>query len=118
MNKLAILVLMGLGLFACNPQAGNTALLQNRIDSLETRIAQTYTPGFGDFMRSMQVHHNKLWFAGTNGNWKLSAFELHEIDETIEDIQRYKPEKEESKVIAMLKPVLDSVVLAVEQEMR
>jgi superfamily I DNA/RNA helicase len=116
MNKLTLLVLLLLGLFACNPPANNTRVLQNRIDSLETRLAHSYTPGFGDFMRSMQVHHSKLWFAGINGNWKLTAFELHEIDETIEAIQKYKPEKEESKVIAMLQPALDSVVLAIQQE--
>ncbi len=109
-------MLMALGLFACNPPAGNTLVLQNRIDSLETRLAHTYTPGFGDFMRSMQVHHSKLWFAGINGNWKLAAFELHEMDETVEAIQKYKSEKEESEVIAMLQPALDNVVLAVEQE--
>ncbi len=51
-----------------------------------------------------------------NGNWKLAVFELHEIDETIEAIQKYKSEKEESEVIAMLHPALDNVGLAVQQE--
>ena len=82
------MTLLLLGLFACNQPVGNTEVLQNRIDSLEARLTHTYSPGFGDFMRSIQVHHSKLWFAGMDGNWKLTAFELHEIDETIEAIQK------------------------------
>jgi hypothetical protein len=41
-----------------------------------------YTPGFGDLMSSIQVHHSKLWFAGKNQNWALAAYEeslIHSI---------------------------------------
>ena len=48
-----------------------------------------YTPGLGEFMSGIQVHHEKLWFAGKAGNWQLADFETGEIRETIDDIQKY-----------------------------
>ncbi len=83
------LILLTLGLFACNHQKDNTKILQNRIDSLEIKLANTYKPGLGDFMGSIQTHHAKLWFAGQNKNWKLADFEVHELEEAIEDIQKF-----------------------------
>jgi hypothetical protein len=97
------------GLFACNQQTDNTQALQNRIDSLESKFANTYKPGFGEFMSSIQAHHSKLWFAGQNKNWKLADFEVHEIMEAIEDIQKFQTERKESQMIGMINPALDSI---------
>lgn len=103
-------------LIACNQRTDNTHVLQNRIDSLEANLADTYKPGFGDFMGSIQVHHNKLWFAGQNQNWKLADFEVHEIMEAIDDIQKYQTERKESQMIGMITPALDSVNAAIKQK--
>ena len=94
---------------ACKQQTGNTGTLQSRIDSLEKKLANTYKPGFGEFMSSIQVHHAKLWFAGQNQNWELADFEMHEIGEALDAIQQFQTEREESKKIIMMKPSLDSV---------
>lgn len=104
------------GLFACNQQTENTKVLQNRIDSLESKLAQTYKPGFGEFMSGIQAHHSKLWFAGQNENWKLANFEVHEIMEAIEDIQKYQTERKESQMVGMIVPALDSVNAAIQQK--
>ncbi|MEO6833090.1 MAG: hypothetical protein ABI378_11270, partial [Chitinophagaceae bacterium] len=80
--KLTFLILLSFGLFACNQQNNQTQGLQNQIDSLNKKLADTYKPGFGEFMSGIQVHHNKLWFAGKNQNWALADFEIHEILET------------------------------------
>lgn len=101
---------------ACNQQAGKEELLQKRIDSLQQKLADTYRPGFGEFMSNIQVHHAKLWFAGQNQNWKLADFEIHEIMEALDDIQQYQGERKESKEIGMLTPALDSVNKAIEQK--
>jgi hypothetical protein len=101
-------------LFACSEQSGNTSKLQSQIDSLKNRLDNAYKPGFGEFMGSIQVHHNKLWFAGKNQNWELADFEIHEIKESLEDIGKYQTEREESKMINMIDPALDSVVRAIE----
>jgi len=101
--------------YACN-QSGNSAQLQLRIDSLEKKIDASYKPGLGEFMSQIQVHHAKLWFAGKNENWKLADFEIHEIMESLGDIQQYAAERPESKKVIMLQPALDSVNYAIEQK--
>ena len=43
--KKIILILVTFGLFACNQQTDKTQILQNRLDSLERKLADTYKPG-------------------------------------------------------------------------
>jgi hypothetical protein len=114
--KQIVIILLTLGFFACNEHTDNTQVLQNRIDSLETKLADSYKPGFGEFMTGIQAHHSKLWFAAQNENWKLADFEVHEIIEAIEDIQKYQTERKESKMIGMIDPALDSVTKAIDQK--
>jgi len=101
---------------ACNQQADNTQQLQVQIDSLKSKLNNTYKPGFGEFMSSIQVHHNKLWFAGTNNNWKLADFEVHEIQEALEDIQNFNTDRPEAKAIGMINPAIDSVSNAIKKQ--
>ncbi|HLO80017.1 MAG TPA: hypothetical protein VK166_03610 [Chitinophagaceae bacterium] len=108
-NHIVIMTLATLGLLACNQHNDEVQRLQKRIDSLEVKLKDTYKPGFGEFMSSVQVHHNKLWFAGQNQNWKLADFEIHEIKETVDDIIKYQAERTESQEVDMLYPILDSV---------
>jgi len=108
-------MLFTFGLFSCNQQTDNTKILQNRIDSLEIKLADTYKPGFGDFMSSIQAHHLKLWFAGKNENWKLADFEVHELMEAVEDIQKYQAGRKESEMIGIIIPPLDSISKAIKQ---
>jgi hypothetical protein len=110
------LIILTFGFFSCNQRAGNTQVLQNRIDSLEKKLAATYKPGFGEFMSGIQAHHSKLWFAGQNENWKLADFEVHEIMEAIEDIQKFQTERKESQLTGMISPALDSINNAIKQK--
>jgi hypothetical protein len=103
-------------LLTCNQKNNDPAYLQAQIDSLQNRMDNSYKPGFGEFMSSIQVHHNKLWFAGQNQNWKLANFEIHEIQEAIDDIEKFQTEREESRKIGMIQPALDSVTAAIEQK--
>jgi hypothetical protein len=97
-------------LFSCHDASNQiTQLLQKKTDSLQRELSDTYKPGLGEFMSSIQVHHAKLWFAGQNNNWKLADFEIHEIMEAVEDIQHYAAERKEVKELPMLQPALDSV---------
>ena len=113
--RILLVSLFSICLFACNQQT-DTQVLQNRIDSLEQKLADTYKPGFGEFMSSIQTHHSKLWFAGQNENWKLADFEVHEIMEAIEDIQKFQTERKESQMIGMINPALDSIYNAIKQQ--
>lgn len=100
-------------LYSCN---GNTEQLQGKIDSMQQAIDHAYKPGLGEFMSSIQMHHAKLWFAGTNENWRLADFEIHEIMESVDDIPVYAADRPESKDVAILKPLLDSVNNAIEKK--
>jgi hypothetical protein len=115
MKQITILILM-LGFFSCNQQSVKIQEVQNRIDSLETKLANVYKPGFGELMSNVQSHHSKLWFAGKNQNWKLAEFEIKELNEIITDIQKYQKERKDSELIEMINPALDSIDLAVKQE--
>jgi len=88
--------LLFLFFMACNSDK-KTASLEKEIDSLKQQLNNSYKPGFGEFMSSIQMHHAKLWFAGINGNWQLADFEINEIKEIIDDIQKFCPERPETK---------------------
>lgn len=100
---------------ACN-ETGNTQKLQNRIDSLQTGLANTYKPGFGEFMSSIQIHHAKLWFAGQNENWKLADFEVNEIKESLDGIKKYCADRSETKSIGMIDQPVENLNKAISQK--
>jgi hypothetical protein len=86
------------------------------IDSLKMKIDASYHPGLGEFMSGIQTHHAKLWFAGMKSNWKLADFEVHEIIESLDDIENFNKERKESKMVSMIRPALDSMEVAVNHE--
>jgi hypothetical protein len=101
---------------SCNNSSTQILRLQNEVDSLKLALNETYKPGLGEFMSSIQVHHEKLYFAGQNENWKLADFEIHEILEAVTDIQHYASERPEIKELPMLLPALDSVNEAIKKQ--
>jgi len=103
-------------LTACSQQENSTQQLQAQIDSLQHKLDNTYKPGFGEFMSSIQVHHNKLWFAGTNDNWKLADFEINEIKESLADIKAYCTDRPETNSIGMIDQPLQNVSNAIQQK--
>lgn len=104
-----------MGFASCKDSTEKIQVLQYQIDSLKQQLAETYKPGFGEFMNSLQQHHEKLWFAGQNENWKLAAFELQELQEVASDIEKYQTQRAESKLITMIKPALDSLDQSVQE---
>ena len=113
-----IISLLSCLLSACcrEVHSDNQEVLKKRIDSLEKKLADTYKPGFGEFMSSVQVHHAKLWFAGENKNWKLADFEVHEIMEALENIKKYQTERKESQLVNILNSPLDSINNAIQKQ--
>ena len=102
--------------FACSDSSGKIEALQTRLDKLEKKLDDSYKPGFGEFMSNIQVHHAKLWFAGINNNWKLADFEIHEIKETLEDLEKYQAERTEIKSLSIIYPALGSVNAAIDKQ--
>lgn len=105
-------------LCACNAGNNNQQQLQTSIDSLQQQVDNAYKPGLGEFMSGIQVHHAKLWFAGSSNNWKLADFEVHEIEESMEDVEKYCADRPEVKFLQMINPAIDSVKNAVGQKNR
>lgn len=114
--KQLLLVLMIIGLGSCRQQARKEPRLQKRVDSLEAAIHNSYKPGLGKFMSNIQVHHEKLWFAGINANWKLADFEINEIKENLDDIRKYCTDRPETKSLAMIDQPLQDVGNAIQQK--
>lgn len=80
---LALVLLLG--------SLGGAALLVN-FETTPARAqapsANRYMPHLGDLMnQSMQVNHTKLWLAGHAGNWRLAAYEVAKLKETIEEVK-------------------------------
>jgi len=109
--------LLAVILFAsCGGHGDDTQKLQSQIDSLQKKLNSTYKPGLGEFMLGIQQHHAKLWFAGTNQNWALADFEVHEIGEALDDIKQYCPDRPEVKSIDMIDPPIASIAKAIKQK--
>ena len=83
---------------------------------MRNTLSNAYKPGFGEIMNSVQINHSKLWFAGTNKNWKLAEFEVHEIMELLDDVTKYQSDRKESQSIGLINPGLDSVSSAVKNK--
>jgi len=116
MKKILLIAVLSLMLNACSDESNRLTKLESRINELEEKINNTYMPGFGEFMGSVQVHHAKLWFAGTNNNWELAGFEVHEIKEVLEDLEKYQSGRVEIKSLPMIYPILDSVIAVIEKK--
>jgi hypothetical protein len=101
---------------SCSNQNDNLVELQRHVESLEKKLADSYKPGFGEFMSGIQLHHIKLWFAGQQHNWKLADFEIHEIMEAIDDIQKYDTDRKETRKISMILAPIDSINNAIKNQ--
>jgi hypothetical protein len=89
------------------------------IDSLSRQLKELkekYKPGLGEIMGGIQLHHAKLWFAGINNNWKLSAFEIDEIKELLESAKEIETDRPEIKNLPMIYPAVDSVAVSIRQQ--
>lgn len=106
----AFLIFVGI-MFACQQQ--NQPAAQ---DLASPQESNAYVPGIGDLMGKLQLHHNKLWFAGINENWPLAEFALHELEESVEDLQNFHADREELQTLAMILPPLELMHETIENQ--
>jgi hypothetical protein len=114
--SLVSLTIVGAQLSSCNPGGPGTDALQAQVQRLQQRLDSVYTPGLGEFMSGIQVHHEKLWFAGKADNWELADFELGEIKESLDDIRQYCSNRPEVASLPMIQAPLDSLAAAVKKQ--
>jgi hypothetical protein len=96
MTRLTLSFIAALLLTACaSSDSDKVAALEARVRALESRptpnSATAFAPGLGEIMGLNQIRHDKLWFAATNGNWPLAAYELDELKEGLDDAVKYHP---------------------------
>ena len=108
-KKVLVFIMAGFVLVACNQNEQKIKDLENQIQVLSEKVSSTYSPGYGEIMGMVQVHHKKLWFAGKTQNWELAKFEIHELKEGLENIEKYQKDRPENEHISMIYPILDSV---------
>jgi hypothetical protein len=116
MLKLVFTLSVFLFLSSCSDNSKQVSELQSQVTELQQKVNDAYKPGLGELMSNIQVHHAKLWFAGINENWKLAEFEIHEIEETFESINKYQSDREETKMITIINPAIDSLKTAIGRE--
>jgi hypothetical protein len=94
---LAALSMIGI-LSGCSDSSEQTTRvkdLESRVVALEAALAKprppSSAPRLGSIMSMLQLRHGKLWFAGEQANWPLAAYELHELEEDFEDVEKFHP---------------------------
>jgi uncharacterized lipoprotein YehR (DUF1307 family) len=101
-------------LSSCCQKESSSGAINERFSELELKLGETYKPGLGSIMLGIQIHHDKLWFAGINENWELAEFAMEELDEGFEDIKNYHPERKETQDMEIIFPAVDSMERAIE----
>ncbi len=66
---------------------------------------EQYVPRLADIMSTAQSRHLKLWFAGASSNWKLAAYELRQLRESLVDAASLYPGIPVTNVTTMAEPV-------------
>lgn len=116
MRKVLLVVFTFCLLVSCKQNEKRITSLEKQIKDLKQELDNVYKPGFGDMMCTIQMHHSKLWFSGTSKNWKLAEFEIHELEEKFEDLEKYQKAKKETKYIPMIEPVLQTLDNAIKEK--
>jgi hypothetical protein len=65
-------------------------------------------------MTTIQLHAGKLWFAAKASNWELAAYELDELEETMEAVKKLNVEKNGVKISGVMDAVLQTQIAQLE----
>ena len=114
--KYLILPVLIMLVTACHQDSDSLRELQMKLDSLQQKVDNAYTPGFGELMSSIQVHHAKLWFAGKNENWALASYEESLIHSALQKIKKYHGGNPDTKPLEMITLPMGSIENAIAQK--
>lgn len=119
MKVIHTFLILGLSLFLFQSCGDNNLKTQKKIIRLEMQVDSlrtNLTPGLGEFMNTIQLHHAKLWFAGINKNWKLANYEIGELRETFAQAEKVETTRPEVKSIPIIYPPLDSLQKSIDRK--
>jgi hypothetical protein len=91
-----LLIALTSSLSGCHENSNSVATTVAAHDAALRELPRDfYRPGLGDQMNALQERHAKLWYAGDAANWPLAAFELEELQETLERIARWHADNQD-----------------------
>ncbi len=113
---ISVLVILFL-ISGCISTNKNQLELKAKIDSLQSKLNNSYIPGTGEIMSNIvQPHHLKLWRAGQTQNWPLAAYETHLIEGGFKRIQKFHKGSPEAIATPMIYPPLEAIKLAIREQ--
>jgi hypothetical protein len=68
--------------------APSSARAQQPAQQAAAAASEPYVPKIGEIMALQQMRHIKLWFAGRAANWPLADYEIGELKEGFDDVNR------------------------------
>jgi hypothetical protein len=100
--------------------ASNGSALQESLKRVqaELALAKELAPGLGEYMTTIQLHAGKLWFAAKASNWELAAYEVHELEETMEAVKKLNVEKNGVKISNVMDAVLQTQIAQLEESIK
>ena len=103
-----------------NLGASDSGALQEALKRVqaELALAKELAPGLGEYMSTIQLHAGKLWFAAKASNWELAAYELHELEETMEAVKKLNVEKNGVKISGVMDAVLKTQIAQLEESVK
>lgn len=92
--------------------SGEWAAVQESLEKAQAESAalKQLVPGLAEYMIIMQLHASKLWFAAKASNWELAAYQVHELEETMEAAKALDAEENGVKISEVLDAVLQTQV--------
>jgi hypothetical protein len=99
------------------PSGRELTSLQGSLKRMQAELAlvKELSPGLGEYMTTIQLHAAKLWFAAKASNWELAAYELHELEETMEAVTKLNVETNGVKISNVMDAVLKTQVAQLEK---
>ena len=97
--------------------AVTSAIAQEKSESHMHHAAKPagYAPGLGEIMTLQQMRHAKLRLAGSQKNWELAEYELDELREGFDDVQKYHETHDAIPVGAMVKSLTPAPLEALDK---
>lgn len=96
-------------LFGCSADSHRQNAITDQLAAELKELKEKSHPELSQIMNGIQMHHAKLWYAGINNNWKLSAYQVEEIKELIEEAGEMELSRPEVRTISMIYPAIDSL---------
>ena len=102
------------------PNGAGIAALQESLKRVQADLAtaKELAPGLGEYMTTIQLHAGKLWFAARAGNWELAAYELHELEETMEAVKKLNVEKNGVKISNVMDAVRQTQIAQLQKSIK